>query len=482
MVMSAVKQRYRDISPVTLQVVGGAVSSSLYCGEVEGVAGGLVEAFMVEFFRCKLCQFTCGLKDAISSHLQLRHRPPSLTYLGPEGQGGGAVDREEAGLQLKQSDEDEDFLLYDMLDNMSPPTCDISSEVAHTCEVTTLFESSMFPLKGGSVDLVCPPSTSEQMAQSAHLMTLGLCRISATGPAAASAGPPRLIPASPRPPRERSSSSCPLCPLTLPSRRLLDVHVRSHRAGGGFGCVCCSWTAGSWEELQPHWRRHQREERKKRKKKKKAVCLRSVASPDLHHGDASDGWSRLTGRAGEQGAELTDRCQTGAVPSISEKKKTSRRKKEEENKSEEAAAFCCSLCHRKFSTKLTLRRHLGTHGGEKPFSCQHCDYSSRLKASLRQHLRTHTGEKPYRCAECPYASIDRSSLLRHSRTHSQDRPYRCPHCDYSSIQKKSLDLHARRHHTGEAFPCQQCEYSSPDRQLLRRHVRRHHAPSQHATL
>lgn len=157
MVMSSVKQRYRDISPVTLQVVGGAVSSSLYCGEVEGLSGGLVESFLVELYRCKLCQFTCGLKASISSHLLLRHRPPppTLTYLGSDADGGGgAEERGEAELrrgggsqyqldlngESKQSVEDEEFLLYNMLDDMSPPTCDISSEsglqVAHTCEVT----------------------------------------------------------------------------------------------------------------------------------------------------------------------------------------------------------------------------------------------------------------------------------------------------------------------------------------------------------
>lgn len=141
--MSLVKQRYRDISPVTLQVVGGAVSSSLYCGEVEGLPGGLVESFLVEIYRCKLCQFICGLKTSISSHLLLRHRPPALNYLG------GAESGEEAGLcqldltaESKQTDEEEEFLLYNMLDNMSPHTCDISTEgglqVAHTCEVTHL--------------------------------------------------------------------------------------------------------------------------------------------------------------------------------------------------------------------------------------------------------------------------------------------------------------------------------------------------------
>lgn len=170
-----------------------------------------------------------------------------------------------------------------------------------------------------------PRTTQEEMAQSAHLMTLGLCRISATKPPP----PPPPLPPAPsvsqpvHPPvhnsRRLSQSEslkqskrdgqqtrtspcgkrrlpCLLCPLTLPSRRLLDVHVRSHQASGGFSCVCCSWTAESWEELEPHWKSHcrkrRREEQKQEKKKAAAsrrfsclVCLRafkSAASRNAH--------------------------------------------------------------------------------------------------------------------------------------------------------------------------------------------------------
>ncbi|XP_060941118.1 oocyte zinc finger protein XlCOF6 [Limanda limanda] len=358
------------------------------------------------------------------------------------------------------------------------------------------------------------------MAQSAHLMTLGLCRTSAAKhPPPPS--PTQHLPPPERPPRAsqddrkqtRTLLPCLLCPLMLPSQRLLDVHIRSHRASGGFGCVRCSWTADSWEELEPHWRSHCRKVLREEEEEEEAVaapcsvCLRtfrSVASQNAHgHSNCSERRKRrLIRQAGGKEAELTDRQTAGSQSETSlrvmlpgptgrrlqsntnsKKKKTRRKKKKEEEKAEaKETEFCCSLCHRKFSSSLTLRRHRGVHGGERAFSCPHCSYCSRLRASLLQHLRTHTGEKPYRCGQCAYASIDRSSLIRHTRTHSQEKPHRCTHCDYSSIQKKSLDLHARRHHTGEAFPCRQCVYSSPDRQLLLRHVRRHHAPSQHAAL
>eukprot|EP00066_Takifugu_rubripes_P026768 XP_011616034.1 PREDICTED: uncharacterized protein LOC101066529 [Takifugu rubripes] len=421
--MLAVKHGYRDISPVTLEVLGGVVSASLYCGEVEGLPAGLVDSFLAELYRCKVCQFTCSPKASIISHLQLRHHRPAAATLSSPGSNctdkvGGAKDGDTPGgavpyqldlnEEAKPSDEDEDFLLYDMLDNMSPPSCDISSEgglqVAHTCEVSTLFEEpSIFPLKEASVHVSSssdPPPTKEDVAQSAHLRTLGLCRISSSKASPHSPAPPTVPPPPGTSPglsqpsslawsraaerRRRPRLRCFLCPLVLPSRRLLDIHVRSHQASGGFGCVRCSWKADSWGEMEPHWRSHfgrreHKEEKKKKKRRKQQersaaeskISAKQVNSSEVqkvhqqtpdsytqrHHDNHSDALQHRL--IGQEEADKAD-SRSGQTRNNSLKNISKKKKKEEARH----VALACSVCHRKFSTKLTLRRHMGIHQGD----------------------------------------------------------------------------------------------------------------------
>ncbi|XP_051943947.1 zinc finger protein 260-like isoform X1 [Hippocampus zosterae] len=437
-------RRFRDVGPVTLQLEGGPACARLYCDDIDGLAegGGLAEAFLVEIFRCKLCQFTCGLKSAICSHLLMVHT--SLEEAG--------IQRSPPTYTLELKHDDDDLLLYDMLHDIGP---DAGLKVAHSCEqVSSLFEDdeSIFPVKttSGSTD-----ATSEETAQSAHLMTLGLCRITAPRPAAP-------LPEIPQPlvsGRARSTDP-PSDPLT------------SEDAGKGAkkkNDACrLSKRHRAWRQANRRRRKRSAERQAELKSRRRRTVVKKKEEeqgqkqPDSHDfGDADE--SRRV-------IEPADRKKK------KKKKVTTHLDSSRHRSSEGGNEFVCSLCHKKLSSKVTLQRHLGVHTGIKLFTCPTCPYTSRFKESLQQHVRTHTGEKPYRCALCPYASIDRSSLRRHSRTHSQEKPHKCQQCNYSSIQKKSLDLHARRHHTGETFPCQQCHYASADRQLLLRHMRRHHPP------
>ncbi|XP_041941255.1 zinc finger protein 2 homolog isoform X1 [Alosa sapidissima] len=634
--MNGLKDIYQDIPPVTLRLAEDRVTSHLYCSSTEGMearVSSLVEAFLVEVYRCRVCKFTSSIKASISTHVAETHDLSSLTCLEKDNSESADVGLEvEESEVLNQNDTPYDldgelhskdgedhmdhiglermsFLLpmYGMLQNISPQSCEMglssnsesSLHVEETCEVSTLFaengngedseEESVFQLRDSRTDL--PNALScrldsdvddEEMAQSAHLMTLGLCRISSnrvhqqssipdSKPASGTQDPGDFIedkqtslsvPETLQQIEEDGSMSCILCHVVVSNRSLLDVHLKCHNGPQEFRCPRCGVEAQEWTDMECHWRGHskrrgarphrctvchktfqckdaRRAHEQKHKRRKQAqtqprtVLLQcpscdewcqSTSEFELHKRSHCQGgfkcpqcdflensWKKVHRHIRTKHKYLEKRkkkCQelhnhlneNSQKPKMFEpdtwyqpvKKRTKQITTEKEREGQSNGhpqeqtlrlkkntggrkEFCCTLCDRKFSTKMTMRRHMGIHQGDKPFECPHCDYCTRLKASLEQHLRVHTGEKPFKCTQCSYASIDRSSLRRHLRTHTQEKPYCCQYCSYSSIQKKSLDLHLRRHHTGESFPCHLCKYTTPDRQLLVRHVRKHHS-------
>lgn len=76
----------------------------------------------------------------------------------------------------------------------------------------------------------------------------------------------------------------------------------------------------------------------------------------------------------------------------------------------------CHLCKKEFAWPKSLKIHLRTHTGERPYECEICGKSFTRSDSLKAHRNTHGDVRVLQCHLCDASFINGSGLIRHQKT------------------------------------------------------------------
>jgi len=104
----------------------------------------------------------------------------------------------------------------------------------------------------------------------------------------------------------------------------------------------------------------------------------------------------------------------------------------------------CGVCGKRFVCVTTMKRHLVTHTGEKPFSCKVCGKQYTQKGNLRVHERTHRNDRPFECNICHQKFYRKEPMQKHQWrqhgiVHFKSRPLHPSSASSTSIDQTPLN-------------------------------------------
>ena len=140
----------------------------------------------------------------------------------------------------------------------------------------------------------------------------------------------------------------------------------------------------------------------------------------------------------------------------------------------------CNICGKRFNSEVALFKHMEKATDEhEPVECDICKKIFRSKRNLIMHLRIHVG--PLICHICGSRKYSEASMKVHIRRHNKDYHTRCDKCNKGFYNKSELRLHMISHtnrETNRPFICQICGRSYRSGCYLKLHVKIAHVEAE----
>ncbi|XP_041040856.1 zinc finger protein 611 isoform X1 [Carcharodon carcharias] len=557
--MNEAKFVFQNIPPVTLHLSEETTTSSLCISNMEDIEHhfkNFVEIFLVEVYRCKICAFTCSLKIKMNSHIEDLHKPkandqPSKKLTGTCHTEHDSSYSTDVDMDTESKAEDiivdnlerMSFLLpmYRMLHNISPVSCEMglgghndNLHAADACEVSTLFEveSTPFQLDGphsvASGPQPSPVGTAvpedDEEAQSEHLMSLGLCRISnnnKTHTVNLEANDDHVILKKQRQLSKKKRSEnqcsdnaensqtgskneryiCKMCKLDLKSKDIYHLHLNCHDRDTGFKCMYCSSCMTEWNLMEQHLKGHNTKRStyscsfcKKVFTKQKAWKLHEVThqqKPDLFYCSkcpsfySSENVRDLHSACHYENAfkctecDFTDETWTKVYKHLC-------------NHDSSIKPHGCTDCDKRFFrmvmcfflqhemelfsafVRVELKEHMAKHNEARPFLCQFCGRTFKYRRQVNKHRRqVHQKTKEKRENENDVTSKRHEEKEPQTKTKKSNKEFVCSICTRKCSSKLALQRHMGTHTGIKPFHCQHCDYKTRLKASLIQHMRIH---------
>ncbi|XP_068092927.1 transcriptional repressor CTCFL-like isoform X2 [Hyperolius riggenbachi] len=443
--MDELKFKFKYITPTELHIGTEIATSCFYASSAENFdarIGSLIEVFLLEIYRCKLCQFTSSLKNKVCHHVLEVHQLHQATMV-PENADQEEHDSFGTGEDLAQGNkESEENLekmpfLYRMLNTMSPESCDISlgdqsanTNLVSTSEVNSLFEGeqSDFQLDESVPSDSVPPSSTanspkskhEDDAQCEHLLSLGLYRISNIRPASSSTESKlskTTVVEEPAKDDSRISKEsgvpgqnneecinkpnyvCSSCQLELETKDTYKIHMQCHKPSGGFKCVYCGCLMTEWSQMDKHLKGH---------------CLVRMS-------------------------------------------------------------YQCQVCEKRFMTQSAWKSHMRGHDKKSQvFLCTKCPLSFESEGVRDLHVTCHH-EEVFKCCQCGFVEPEWNKVYEHLCTHDDSlKPFVCNTCNQRFFKEVQLKSHSSKHKKIKNILCRLCDQKFRSTRQMNRHQKRFH--------
>ncbi|XP_021929235.1 zinc finger protein 585A-like isoform X2 [Zootermopsis nevadensis] len=261
---------------------------------------------------------------------------------------------------------------------------------------------------------------------------------------------------------------CAVCGKACRNRYLLTEHMRTHTNERPFKCLHCEECFHKRSQLSQHMLIHG--------DPRQHIC--SVCGKGFNRMGNLKMHAKTHQRSTKHVCKICKDTFTCLGELLSHRKMHTKEEVEEamqlcERQGSNPSVYVCEVCGKQLASKLTLKYHMMSHDGDKPFPCETCGKKFPLKTKLQLHQKIHSSKRPYSCSFCNEGFQTKQYKIIHERIHTGEKPYKCTQCTKAFRSRMILNQHMLVHSDLRPFKCSLCDKGFRRRDTLDTHLRIH---------